>query len=367
MYLSLLTPALSIAVLASVLAIIILVTEHYLMDYGEVELQVNDKTFKVKGGSTVLSTLKQEKIFIPSACGGRATCSYCKVRAVSGFGDVLPTEAPLLTREELAQNVRLACQIKVKTNCAIRIPEELFSIKEFRARVAYIDDLTYDIKHFRFELLAPSEINYKAGQYIQLQSQPYDDISDSVYRAYSMCGRSEIRNQVELMVRLVPDGICTTYLFKHVKVGDEVILTGPYGEFYLRDSDRRMVCIAGGSGMAPIRSILLGMTPEQIERRRPIFLFGARTKSDLFMVEEWREFESRHSAFTFVPALSGAAPEDNWTGAAGRITDVVAEYVPDASNCEGYLCGSPGMLNACVGVLCKLGVKEDHIYYDKFA
>ncbi len=367
MSLSFLMPAFSIACLATVLAIIILLAERFLMDYGEVELRVNDKTFKVKGGSTVLSTLKQEKIFIPSACGGRATCAYCKVTAVSGFGDVLPTEAPLLTKEDLARNVRLACQIKVKTNCAISIPKELFSIKEFRARIEFIRDLTYDIKHFRFELLSPAEIDYKAGQYIQVQSQPYGDIADSVYRAYSMCGHAQIKNQVELMVRLVPEGVCTTYLFNHVKVGDEVLLTGPYGDFYLRDSDRRMICIAGGSGMAPIRSIIMGMTADEIQRRRPIFFFGARTKTDLFMMEEWLELEAKHEAFKFVPALSAPDPEDNWNGASGRITDVVAQYVPDAHGCEGYLCGSPGMLNACVDVLTRLGVQEEHIYYDKFA
>ena len=367
MSLSFLMPAFSIACLATVLAIIILLAERFLMDYGEVELQVNDKTFKVKGGSTVLSTLKQEKIFIPSACGGRATCAYCKVTAVSGFGDVLPTEAPLLTKEDLARNVRLACQIKVKTNCAISIPKELFSIKEFRARIEFIRDLTYDIKHFRFELLSPAEIDYKAGQYVQVQSQPYGDIADSVYRAYSMCGHAQTKNQVELMVRLVPEGVCTTYLFNHVKVGDEVLLTGPYGDFYLRDSDRRMICIAGGSGMAPIRSIIMGMTADEIQRRRPIFFFGARTKTDLFMMEEWLELEAKHEAFKFVPALSAPDPEDNWNGASGRITDVVAQYVPDAHGCEGYLCGSPGMLNACVDVLTRLGVQEEHIYYDKFA
>lgn len=367
MYLSYLLPPLAIAGLATALAIIILLAEHYLMDYGEVELKVNDKLYKVKGGSTVLSTLKQEKIFIPSACGGRATCAYCKVTAVKGFGEVLPTEAPLLTKEDLTKNVRLACQIKVKNNCEIRIPDELFSIREFRARVDSITDLTYDIKHFIFRLLSPPEIEYKPGQYIQFQSQPYGDVSDSVYRAYSMCGLASERNQVELMVRLVPEGICTTYMFKHLKAGNEVIITGPYGDFYLRDSNRRMVCIAGGSGMAPIRAILLAMTPEEIERRRPIFFFGARSRKDLFLVDEWREFEARHPAFKFVPALSGPEPDDDWTGATGRITDVVAQFVPDAKDCEGYLCGSHGMLNACVEILCKLGVDEEQIYYDKFA
>ena len=363
---SYLIPALSIACLATALSIIILLAERYLMDYGEVELKVNDRSFKVIGGSSVLSTLKQLKIFVPSACGGRATCSYCKVTAVKGFGDVLPTETPLLTKEEIAKNVRLSCQIKVKNDCAIKIPEELFNIREYRAKVDYIADLTYDIRHFRFKLHDPAEINYRAGQYIQFQSQPYGDISESVYRAYSMSGRAEIKDQIELMVRLVPDGICTTYMFEHLRVGDEAVITGPFGDFYLRDNDCRMICIAGGSGMAPIRSILLGMTPEEIERRRPVFFFGARSKRDLFMVNDWQEFELKHPSFKFIPALSMPEADDNWEGETGKITDVVARHVSGGADCEGYLCGSPGLLNACIEVLGALGVDEERIYYDKF-
>ncbi len=359
-------PALSMASLATSLAVIILLAEHFLMDYGEVELQVNDKTFKVKGGSTVLGTLKQEKIFLPSACGGRATCAYCKVKAVTGFGDILPTEAPLLTKEEVSQNIRLACQIKVKNNCSVTIPEELFSIKEFTARLDSVEYLTYDIKHFKFKLLSPSEIDFKAGQYVQFQSPPYGEVSESVYRAYSMSGRADARDVIELMVRLVPEGICTTYMFNHLKVGHEVSLTGPYGDFFLRDTDRKMVCIAGGSGMAPIRSILSGMSTGDIEKRRPVFLFGARARRDLFLLSEWAEFEAKHPGFRFIPALSGQEPGDDWSGETGRITDVIAKYVPDGRDFEAYLCGSPGMLNACVDVLRNLGVNEERIFYDKF-
>lgn len=363
---ALLIPALSIAALATVLSVIILIAERYLMNYGEVDLQVNDKVFRVQGGSTLLTTLKEQKIFIPSACGGRATCAYCKVKALSGFGDVLPTETPLLSKEEMADNIRLSCQIKVKNEAAIEIPDELFSVKEYRAVFAYAADLTYDIKMLRFELIDPPEINYKAGQYIQFQSPEYGDVSESVYRAYSMCGHSGHKDRVELMVRFVPEGIATTYIFNHLTVGEEVTFTGPFGEFYLRDTDRRMICIAGGSGMAPIRSILLDMSPEETARRKPIFLFGARARRDLFLLEEWQEFERTHPGFAFVPALSAPDPQDNWEGETGRITDVVSRYVTDVSNAEGYLCGSPGLLNACVEVLTSMGLPEERIYYDKF-
>jgi Na+-transporting NADH:ubiquinone oxidoreductase subunit F len=361
-------PALSIAGLAAALALIILIAERFLMDYGEVELTINDeKKLTVKGGETVLATLKERKIFVPSACGGRATCGYCKVKAISGFGEVLPTEAPLLTKEEIAENVRLSCQIKIKNDVAIEIPEELFHIKEFQAVLERVVDLTYDIKGFRFRLVEPDAIDYKPGQYIQFQAPEYDESDESVYRAYSMCGVPSDRNQIDLMVRLVPEGVCTTYMFNYLKKGDKVTFTGPFGDFYLRDTGGRVVCIAGGSGMAPIRSILRSMSKEEIAERRPIFFFGARSKRDLFLLDEWMEFEEQHPGFKFVPALSQPREEDEWEGETGRITEVVERYAGMGMNdAEGYLCGGPGLLAACVECLVKAGVDEERIFYDKF-
>lgn len=360
-------PALSIAGLATLLAALILVAERYLMDYGEVELTINnDKKYTVKGGDTLLATLKEQKIFIPSACGGRATCGYCKVKAMEGFSELLPTEAPLLTPEEISDQVRLACQLKVKNNVAVQIPGELFDISEFWGSVIEIEDLTYDIKYFRFKLVDPPSISYKAGQYVQFQTPEYEDVAESVYRAYSMCGVPTVEDEISLMVRYVPEGISTTYLFRHLKVGDEVIFTGPFGDFYLRDNDRRMICVAGGSGMAPIRSILFSMSREEITRRRPIFFFGARSKKDLFILDEWAEFEREHPEFKFIPALSKPDPEDGWTGETGYVTDLIPRHVDDIAECEGYLCGSPAMLNSCVDVLVSNGMPEERIYYDKF-
>ena len=347
---------------------IILIAERYLMDYGEVELTINDeKKFTVKGGNTLLNTLKEQKIFVPSACGGRATCAYCKVKAISGFGELLPTEAPLLKKEEIDDNIRLSCQLKVKNAVAIEIPEELFYIKEFEAKVDMIMDLTYDIKMFRFKLIDPPEIEYKSGQYVQFQAPEYGDVSESVYRAYSMCGLPTDKGEIELMVRKVPEGICTTFMFEHLKEGDQCTITGPYGDFYLRNSDHRMICIAGGSGMAPIRSILNSMSKEEIEKRRPIFFFGARAIKDLFLVDEWKQFEKEHPGFTFIPVLSQPDPDDKWEGEIGYVTEAITKYVDNVADCEGYLCGSPGMLNACVDVLTENGMPEERIFYDKFA
>lgn len=363
---SILLPTFSMAGLVTVLAIIILVAERYLLDYGELNLRVNDKTFRVRGGNTVLNTLKEQKIFVPSACGGRATCAYCKVKALDGFGLVLPTETPLLTPEDISNNIRLSCQLKIRSDCAIQIPEELFSVREFRARLAYSEDLTYDIKLLTLALIEPEVIDYKAGQYIQFQSPEYGEVSESVYRAYSMSGLCTEKNAIQLMVRFVPEGIATTYIFHHMKPTDEVTFTGPYGDFYLRETGRRMICIAGGSGMAPIRAILLAMSAKEIEERRPIFFFGAKAQRDLFMLNEWREFGEKHANFIFVPALSDPDPDGAWDGETGRITTVVEKYIHDASESEGYLCGSPGLLNACIEALKGLGMPEENIFYDKF-
>jgi Na+-transporting NADH:ubiquinone oxidoreductase subunit F len=168
------------------------------------------------------------------------------------------------------------------------------------------------------------------------------------------------------MVRLVPDGICTTYMFHYLEVGDSVTFTGPFGDFYLRDSDRRMICMAGGSGMAPLRSILRSMSSEEVVKRRPIFFFGARSKRDLFMVDEWREFERENPDFRFIPALSAPEPDDDWDGETGFVTKLVVKYVNDVGEAEAYLCGSPGMLNSCIDVLKQNGMPEEQIYYDKF-
>ncbi|MBM4326819.1 MAG: 2Fe-2S iron-sulfur cluster binding domain-containing protein [Deltaproteobacteria bacterium] len=337
------------------------------MDHQEVEIAINgERKIRVPGGKTLLESLKQHKIFVPATCGGRATCAYCKVKTISGFGAVLPTEAPVLSPEETRQGVRLACQVKLQSDVAIELPDALLSTREYRARTDKITDLTYDTKLFHFKLIAPATINYRAGQYIQFLTPEYGHVCESVCRSYSVCGVPTESDRVELMVRLVPEGICTTYMFNRLQEGDEVRFIGPFGDFYVRDSDRRMICIAGGSGMAPIRSMLRSMTQQEIARRKPIFFFGARAKKDLFMIEEWREFERAHPGFRFVPALSRPDPDDRWEGEVGRVTEIIDKYVSDFSNAEGYLCGSPGMLNACVDVLTKMGVPEERIYYDKY-
>jgi Na+-transporting NADH:ubiquinone oxidoreductase subunit F len=357
----------AMAALSTVLAILMVIADLTVGNYGEIKITVNDsKEMVAEGGRPLLSTLMGEKLFIPSACGGRGSCGFCKVKVTSDVGDYLATELPWITDEEKKENVRLSCQIKAKKDLSIWIPEELFNVKEYRTRVEKIRDLTHDIKELTLGLIEPSEISFRAGQYVQFQTPEYELSSESVYRAYSCSSNPSRKDAVELEVRLVPNGICTTYVFQYMKEGDEVTINGPYGDFFLRETERDIVFIAGGSGMAPIKSILSGMV-EKGSTRKATYFFGAVSKRDLFLVEEMRELEKKLPNFRYVPALSGPKPEDEWDGDTGLITEVLDRHLTSGENVEAYLCGSPGMIDASIAVLTKKGIPQELIYYDKFA
>jgi len=357
----------AIAALSTVLAVIMVIADATIANYGEVKVTINDeKEYVVNGGRPLLSTLMGEEVFIPSACGGRGSCGLCKVKITEGVGDYLPTELPWISDEEKEDNIRLSCQVKVKNDIKIYIPEELFNVKQFTTKVASIRELTYDIKEVTLQLIEPGEINIKAGQFVQFQVPEYELTDEEVYRAYSVASNPVEKGKVELEIRLVPNGICTTYVHEYLKEGDEVVINGPYGEFFLRDTQRDVICIAGGSGMAPIKSILLDMAEKGINRKVRYF-FGARTTKDLFLVDEMKALEEKLPNFQFIPALSEPSEEENWKGETGLITDVVDRHMDSGDNVEAYLCGSPGMIDACVKVLTGNGVPEDLIYYDKFA
>ncbi len=357
----------AICAVTTVLAIIMVIADATIANYGDVQIKINDeKEVTVEGGRPLLSSLMGEKVFIPSACGGRGSCGLCKIKVTSDVGDYLPTELPWISEEERAEDIRLSCQLKLKKDISIQIPEELFNVKEYECEVTSIVDLTYDIKQVTLRLKEPAEISYKAGQYIQFQVPEYELTSESVYRAYSMASQPSRNNEVELEVRLVPNGICTTYVFEHLEEGDSVTINGPYGDFRLRDTDARIIFIAGGSGMAPIKSMLYDMD-EKNNPREAIYFFGARAVRDLFLVDEMNELEKKLPNFKFVPALSEPLSEDNWKGETGLITEVLDRHINSVDNTEAYLCGSPGMIDAAVAVLTKKGISEDRIFYDKFA
>ncbi|MBD3288834.1 2Fe-2S iron-sulfur cluster binding domain-containing protein [candidate division KSB1 bacterium] len=359
----------AMAGISGVLALLLVLAERFFANYGECKITINDEEeFTIEGGSSLLSSLNSQKIFLPSACGGRGTCAYCKCKVHEGVGPILPTEEPLLTEEEMAENVRLSCQVKVKQDMRIEIPEELFNIKEFESEVDKITDLTYDIKLVRLKLTEPKEISFKPGQYAQLNSKPYNGVKESVSRAYSIASPHFEKDHIDLMVRLVPEGICTTWVHDYLQEGEKVKFVAPMGDFYIREDEGEMIMVAGGSGMAPFVSILEDMARKKSKRKMTYF-FGAVTKKDLFYVEEMRSLEERIENFTFVPALSGPEPDDDWDGETGLITVPLEKYLKshdDLEKSQGYLCGSPGMIDACIKIMKNYGMKSDRIFYDPF-
>lgn len=353
--------------MSALLALLLEIAHRYLANYGECRITINgEKELLVEGGGPLLFALADQGIFIPSACGGRGTCAYCKLKVFEGGGPVLPTETPYLTDEEVAENVRLSCQVKVRNDLTIEIPEELFLVKQFRAKVDSLVELTPLIKGLYMEILEPDEgLTFKPGQYVQLEI-PASKGGEPEFRAYSICSACSESDWVELVITKVPDGTVSTYVHDFLKVGDEITFRGPFGDFYYQESDRDMLMIATGSGMAPIRSILHHLRDEKIERKATFF-FGGRTKSDLFYLDEMRDFEKELHDFTFVPTLSRPDKENDWDGEVGRVTNLLNKYLEDDPKVDVYICGSPPMVESCEEILTAKGVPLDRIFYDKFA
>lgn len=352
--------------IGAALALVLVLCEKYVVNYGPCKITINDeRQLDTIGGKSLLASLTEQKVFIPSACGGRGTCGVCKCKVLDGAGPLLPTETPFLTKEEQENNMRLSCQVKIREDIKIEIPEELFNVREFQCVCSEIEDLTYDMKRFRFELKEPSEIKFTAGQYIQLFCPKYKGNNEEVYRAYSIASDPKEKNLIDLIIRRVPNGICTTWCFDFLKKGDSVKLNGPYGDFRLSDSDAPMVFIAGGSGMAPFVSILSEMRNTSSKRTAKYF-FGGNTLNDQCMAEEMKEFEDALEGFEFIPVVASPEEDSGWSGQTGLVTEAVQRTYTDLKGHEGYLCGSPGMIDAAAKVFTELGMSEDKIYYDKF-
>jgi Na+-transporting NADH:ubiquinone oxidoreductase subunit F len=364
-------PIAIVSIIGALLAATLVFAERVITNYGDVELDINngEKKIILKGGGSLLETLTSQKIFIPSACGGRGTCGYCKVRVLEGAGQLLPTEEPYMDDTERATGMRLSCQVKLRNNLKIEIPTELLTIKEYICTCDEIIDYTYDIKQFKLKFQSGQGMQYTPGQYIQVLAPLYEKSSEEVYRAYSISSDPKNKDTLELIVRRVPDGICTTYLFDYLKRGDPVKINGPYGQFCLRDTATPIIFIAGGSGIAPIKCMLHHMANTN-NKRKAIFFFGVRTKKDMFLRKEIKEFEKMLHQFTFVPVVSQPEPDAEWDGATGRVTDAAENYLKkqnDTAQYEGYLCGSPGMIESCIKVLTESNIPEEKIYYDKFS
>lgn len=366
-----------LGIASAVLAALIDIADKLLNNYGVCKININEgkKEVEMKGGSHLLLSLAEQKIFIPSACGGRGTCGACKIQMPLNEDPILPTELPFFTKEEIAQKTRLACQVKLKKDVEIKIPEELFNVKKLEATVSSIVDVTYDIKEVKLSI--PESIVFKPGQYMQFETPKYKHNKktfDSTFRAYSLASSVEFgsKNEVEFLIRLVPGGVVTTYTHEYLKEDEKINLIGPFGDFFVQDTGNLMVCVAGGSGMAPFRSIFRTMIENNTFQDREIwYFFGAKAIRDMYYMDWNYDLEKKYSNFHFVPALSEPMPEDNWNGPVGLITEVLDSYLKDKIDKngirEGYLCGSPGMLDACMAVMGKNDMKEEDIFFDKFA
>lgn len=347
---------------------LILVANRYLADYGTCRIKINEEEpFDVEGGGTLLSALYGQKIFIPSGCGGQATCGLCKCRVFEGGGQVLPTEMQFLSRAEIKQNVRISCQVKVKRDLHIGIPEEFLKVQEFKSEVLYNKKVTYDMTEIRFKLIEPDTIDFRPGQFVQVRIPDPDSSEGFAFRAYSISSRPSEHNEVELVVRLVPGGKGSTWIHG-LKAGDPVVFTGPYGEFVFNpDPEAHMLLVGGGAGMAPLKGLvdhIMETTPT-----RPMHLFfGCRSIEDVFYLDRFKEMSEKNPSFQVTYALSDVPPEKekDWNGPKGFIHLQVDSLYSPPERHQVFLCGPPPMIDATIAVLQKKGLREDEIFYDKF-
>lgn len=331
------------------------------------KITINSRpAFPVPMGQSLLATLKAQAIFVPSACGGHGICGLCRVKVLAGAGPYTSREEALLSEADRLAGMRLACQVPVERDLRLAIPNDFFNAREFKAEVVALRDLTPDIREITLQLQSPPAMDFKAGQYIQLRIPPYGQSRRTIYRAYSLASPPPARGRLELEVRQVLNGVGTTYLCKHLALNTAMVFNGPYGEFYLRESNLPIVLIAGGSGMAPMKAMLGDMQARKIHRNVRYF-FGARARRDLFLMDEMQALGQNLPDFRFIPALSKPSPEDQWTGETGLITEVLDRHLENLYPGEAYLCGSPALIQACIKILQNKGIVKDRIFYDAFA
>ncbi len=347
------------------LAGVLLVAERLLADFGNCRVSINEGAivFDQAGGMTLLEALYEHDVFVPSACGGKGTCGYCKVRVLAGGGDVLPTETPYLKRAELRNGMRLACQVKVRSDMQIVLPADLLNAREFRARVTEARMLTQDIRELNLELLDPFEIDHHPGQYVQVLVPGHEE---PVYRAYSISSAAFERSKVQLHVRRVSGGTASTYLHA-ITAGDDVVFTGPYGEFRLSDDpDTEIICVGGGCGMAPMANIIESLYRRWPDRACRLF-FGCRTVEDVYYRDRWEHLSRKHPAFRVVYAVSEKPADGHpWDGDVGFIHLSVAKWIQPGVKRQAFLCGPEAMIEAVTGVLLERGIDAADIFHDAF-
>jgi Na+-transporting NADH:ubiquinone oxidoreductase subunit F len=376
---------------------------------GKVRLQLNDRDLDVSPGSNLLSTLSSNGIFLPSACGGGGTCGMCRCQVVEGGGSILPTETGFFNRREQQDNWRLGCQVKIREDIKVKVPESVLGIKKFNCEVVSNRNVATFIKEFVVKLPEGQDLDFEPGGYIQIDVPKYEisfrdfnieeefrgdwdrfrmwdlkaNNKEESFRAYSMANYPAEKNLVKLNIRIatppwdrvnnnfmnVPPGICSSYIFSK-KPGDIVSLSGPYGEFHIKDTSNEMVYIGGGAGMAPLRSHIFHLFHTLKTSRKVSFWYGARSTRELFYEEEFREIERKFPNFSFHIALSEPVPEDNWTGYTGFIHQVLFDnYLSkheEPEDIEYYFCGPPVMNGAVIKMLDSLGIPKENIAFDDF-
>ena len=396
------------------LVALIIIAKEKLLPQKEVAIIINgatDAPVVVKPGLSLLATLSTKNIFLASACGGGGTCAMCVCQVYSGGGEVLPTETNHLNRKEVKEFYRLACQVKVKEDMEIKVPEAVFGVKKWECTVASNENVSTYIKELVLDLPPGENLKFKSGDYVQVDvpetfidfskdlynipdkfRDDYDkfriwdlklNVDEPVFRAYSMANHPAEGNKIMLNIRIatppwvraknafaeVPPGFCSSYVFS-LKPGDKVTISGPYGEFHIKDTGKEMVYIGGGAGMAPLRSHIFHLFHTLKTGRKVSFWYGARSKREIFYEDEFRAIEQQFPNFRFVIALSEPLPEDEWKGETGFIHNVVYKnYLQshaEPEEIEYYLCGPPMMNDAVLKMLDNLGVPKDNIAFDDF-
>ena len=395
------------------LVAVILVARSRLVPSGNVRILINDdesKALSVPAGGKLLNVLADNKVFVSSACGGGGTCAQCKVNIYEGGGDILQTETSHITKREAREGVRLSCQVNVKQDMKIEVPPEVFSVKKWECEVVSNDNVATFIKEFVVKLPEGETLDFQPGGFIQIEVPPFEcDFKDfegiderfhpdwdrfnvwdfklvntePVFRAYSMANHPAEGDIIMLNIRIatpppdrekggwedVPPGIASSYVFSR-KPGDMVTVSGPFGEFFIQETDREMVYIGGGAGMAPLRSHLYHLFHTLKTGRKVSYWYGARNPNEVFYEDHFRKIEEEFPNFTFHIAMSEPRPEDNWDGYVGFIHQVVYDHYlrdhPAPEDVEYYLCGPPLMLRAALGMLDDLGIEEEMIRFDEF-
>ncbi len=389
-----------------VLVGLILIARSKLVPQGDITIEVNgEKNLTVSPGQKLLGALAAEKLFLSSACGGGGTCGQCLARVDEGGGDILPTELSHITKKEAREGWRLACQVTCKQDMKVHVHDEVFGVKKWDCTVKSNHNVATFIKEFVVQLPEGESVPFRAGGYIQIErpaglSINYKDFDieeeyrgdwdkfnmwqfvsksdEMVERAYSMANYPEEEGIIMLNVRIaspppsmpnVPPGLMSSYIF-NLKPGDPVTISGPYGEFFARDTDKEMVFVGGGAGMAPMRSHIFDQLRRLKSKRKMTFWYGARSKREMFYVEDFDMLQKENDNFTWHCALSDALPEDNWDGYTGFIHNVLQEeYLKDhpaPEDCEYYLCGPPIMNKCVIDMLVNMGVEPEDIMLDDF-